>query len=93
MKTILCYGDSNVWGNIPGSYNPETGLSQRFPKNKRWTGILADLYQALAKEENCDFFDAALYVKSSKHDGIHLEEADQMILGKAIADKVKDIFN
>lgn len=40
MKTILCYGDSNVWGNIPGSLNPETGLSGRYPKDKRWTGIL-----------------------------------------------------
>lgn len=32
-KRILCYGDSNTWGIIPGS-------EQRHPTNKRWTGIL-----------------------------------------------------
>ena len=31
---ILCYGDSNTWGYIPGSAN------QRFSKEDRWTGIL-----------------------------------------------------
>lgn len=40
MKTILCYGDSNVWGNKPGSFNETTGLSGRYTKNERWTGIL-----------------------------------------------------
>jgi lysophospholipase L1-like esterase len=33
MKTILCYGDSNTWGYIPG-----TGL--RYPRNQRWPGVL-----------------------------------------------------
>ncbi len=35
MKQILCYGDSNTWGFIPGR-------GQRYPRNIRWTGILAD---------------------------------------------------
>ena len=39
-KSILCFGDSNVWGAIPGAFNPETGLSGRRIKAKRWTGIL-----------------------------------------------------
>lgn len=30
---ILCYGDSNTWGYIPG-------VGDRFPLNKRWTGLL-----------------------------------------------------
>lgn len=38
--TILCFGDSNVWGNIPGSFDPITGLCRRYEKTKRWTGIL-----------------------------------------------------
>lgn len=33
MKTILCYGDSNTWGYIPGTGN-------RLSKNDRWGGIL-----------------------------------------------------
>ncbi len=37
-KRILCYGDSNVWGRIPGDDN-----TARYPVNKRWSGILQDL--------------------------------------------------
>ncbi len=42
-KTILCYGDSNLRGFIPGSFNKNTGLSARFGRDKRWTGILQTL--------------------------------------------------
>lgn len=34
MKRILCYGDSNTWGCIPGVY-------ARYPEAARWTGIMA----------------------------------------------------
>lgn len=40
MKTILCFGDSNVWGNIPGAFDQNTGLSGRYTPDKRWTGVL-----------------------------------------------------
>lgn len=36
MKKILCYGDSNTWGFIPGT-------GRRYPANIRWTGVLAEL--------------------------------------------------
>jgi lysophospholipase L1-like esterase len=37
MTAILCYGDSNTWGYIPGT-------AQRYPRHKRWPGLLqADL--------------------------------------------------
>lgn len=35
-KSILCYGDSNTWGYIPG-------VGRRFPEDIRWTGVLQDL--------------------------------------------------
>ncbi len=34
VKRILCFGDSNTWG-----FTPVTG--ERYPKDVRWTGILA----------------------------------------------------
>ncbi len=34
MKTILCYGDSNTWGYIPGSGGA------RFSRDERWPGVL-----------------------------------------------------
>lgn len=33
MKRILCFGDSNTWGAIPGS-------SERYADEVRWTGVL-----------------------------------------------------
>ncbi len=39
-KTILCYGDSNTWGFVPGSLNIETFYMERYPFSKRWTGLL-----------------------------------------------------
>ncbi|MCI5530007.1 MAG: GDSL-type esterase/lipase family protein [Blautia sp.] len=33
---IMCFGDSNTYG-----VNPKTGM--RYPRNKRWTGILQEL--------------------------------------------------
>ena len=36
MKTILCYGDSNTWGCVPG-------VLTRHPKEARWTSVLAKL--------------------------------------------------
>src|ERR1700722_12628712 len=40
MRTILCYGDSHVWGFVPQSFDEKLRLPSRIPKNKRWTGIL-----------------------------------------------------
>ncbi|KKR09383.1 MAG: G-D-S-L family lipolytic protein [Parcubacteria group bacterium GW2011_GWA2_39_18] len=37
-KRILCYGESIVWGRIPGDDN-----TVRYQINKRWTGILQNL--------------------------------------------------
>lgn len=35
MKRILCYGDSNTWGFIPG-------LGKRYPEDVRWTRVMAE---------------------------------------------------
>ena len=39
MKRILCYGDSNTWGFIPGS-------GKRYPHHIRWTGVLSEILGA-----------------------------------------------
>lgn len=36
MKKILCFGDSNTYGYVPGS-------GKRYDKNTRWTGVLQQL--------------------------------------------------
>jgi hypothetical protein len=35
MRTIVCFGDSNTWGCVPG------GKGERFPREVRWPGRLA----------------------------------------------------
>ena len=35
-KTILCYGDSNSWGLIPGKFNESYQLQKRLEKKLRW---------------------------------------------------------
>lgn len=36
MRTVLCFGDSNTWGYVPGSDG------ERFPREVRWPARLAD---------------------------------------------------
>lgn len=36
-RSILCYGDSNTWGYVPGS------MMERFPSDVRWPGVLSKL--------------------------------------------------
>jgi lysophospholipase L1-like esterase len=36
MRTVVCFGDSNTWGYIPGSD------AERYPRAVRWPGRLAD---------------------------------------------------
>ena len=49
MKQIICYGDSNTFGYIPGS-------GKRYSKDIRWTGVLSNLlgdeYKVI--EEGCN---------------------------------------
>jgi lysophospholipase L1-like esterase len=35
MTTILCYGDSNTWGYVPGT-------GRRYGRHERWPGVLQD---------------------------------------------------
>ena len=43
QKTILCYGDSNTWGFVPGGANYKTMYRERYARNVRWPGFLQNL--------------------------------------------------
>lgn len=55
-KRILCFGDSLTWG-----WDPET--RDRFPKEKRWTGILAHLLG-----ETCEIIEEGLNGRTTGFD-------------------------
>ena len=38
VKTVMCFGDSLTWGWVPAD---ETAPTTRFPRDVRWTGVLA----------------------------------------------------
>lgn len=49
-------------------------------------------YKDFADSEGLHFFDAAQYGKASPEDGIHMDAQSHERVGKAMADKVMDIF-
>jgi len=40
---ILCFGDSNTWGYVPGSWDAELKTCDRFGERLRWPSILHNL--------------------------------------------------
>ena len=40
IKNILCFGDSNTWGFVPGAFDPETLYMKRYSILERWPGQL-----------------------------------------------------
>ena len=45
---------------------------------------LAGYYKQIAEEQNCEFFDAGSVCETSPIDGVHLDAANTIKLGKAI---------
>lgn len=50
---------------------------------------LSDWYRKLADMYDCSFLNAAEHVKASDKDGVHLDPESQRVLGKKIAEHVK----
>ena len=40
QKSILCFGDSNTWGFVPGAFDPNTFYMERYPRDIRWPGVM-----------------------------------------------------
>ena len=39
-KNILCFGDSNTWGFVPGAFDSKTFYMERYPLSVRWPGVV-----------------------------------------------------
>ena len=46
IKNILCLGDSNKWGFVPGVFDPETLYMKRYSILERWPGLLREMMGA-----------------------------------------------
>lgn len=49
-------------------------------------------YSRMAKETGCEFLDATLYAEPSEADGIHMKQESHECLGRAIAQKVREML-
>ncbi len=77
MKRILCFGDSNTWGYIPG-----TGSLQRFSERERWTSLLQ---QRLGPEYKVIEFGLCGCEASGKHTNIYFNTDAQSIYSSVLA--------
>jgi len=69
----------------PAIINPKGAISNKFAgAEKRCIGLLSEL-KKIAQERKTLFFDAGQITDASIVDGIHLDEDQHLLLGKAIA--------
>ena len=69
--------------------NWEEMMEGGYEKSKK----LAQYYEMFAKDNQYNFLNAGEFVKTSDLDGLHWEEGENLKFGKAIADKVKQLFS
>ena len=72
----------------PPIREPKGPIAPKFLGAEGKSTGLAAAYQAVARERGCDFFDAGQVTPSSTVDGVHLDEAQHALLGRALADRV-----
>ncbi len=66
--------------------NPKGAIAKKFKNaEKRCQGLAKEL-ESIAKVNNAHFFDSNTVISSSVIDGIHLDEDQHTILGKAVAE-------
>jgi len=77
----------------PPVQKPRGVIAPKFAGGGSSNEGLADAYQAVSNEMGCPFFDAATVTTTSRIDGVHLDEDQHSILGKAVANVVYPILD
>jgi lysophospholipase L1-like esterase len=70
-------------------HNERLDLTEMFSGGYEKSLRLAPLVQAVAEANAAAFLDAGAIIKSSAHDGIHLDPEAHAVLGQAVAEAVK----
>ncbi len=76
----------------PPTHNPQGPLVPKFEGAEAKCVGLADAFREVATALECHFFDAASVTASSRVDGIHLDEDQHLVLGRAVAGVVRNIL-
>jgi lysophospholipase L1-like esterase len=69
-----------------------TEFAEMFTGGTEKSVRLAQLYEAVAQERGCEFFNASTVIKTSDIDGVHFEKDAHKALGKALAEKIKKLI-
>ena len=69
----------------PAVCTPKGPIAPKFQGAETKSVGLAEAYQQVARELDCDFFDAAKVIASSIIDGVHLDREQHAALGRALA--------
>lgn len=69
--------------------SPDTTIRGGYVKSLEF----AAAFQAVAEREDAWFLDAARYASPSDTDGVHMTAASHESLGRAVAEKVREIFH
>ena len=67
-------------------------MAEKFAGARERGHGLGAAYEAIAKEMNCAFFDAATIISPSPIDGVHLDADQHPILGNALVDPVRKLL-
>jgi lysophospholipase L1-like esterase len=54
---------------------------------------LSTAIEAMAEEQGCPFFDAGSVTATSRVDGVHLDEDQHLALGRALAEKIRNLLS
>ena len=76
----------------PPVETPKGPLAPKFAGAESKCRGLAAAYREVAQSMDCAFFDAAAVTRSSRVDGVHLDEDQHLALGKALADAVAPLI-
>ena len=72
--------------------HPKGLMAEKFAGAEEKCKGLAEAYAAVSQSFKCAFFDAGSVINSSQIDGVHLDAAQHLILGKAIASQVNRLI-
>jgi lysophospholipase L1-like esterase len=70
-----------------------TYFAEMFKGAPEKSRALGKYFAIAARERGCHFLDAGAFVRTSDRDGIHLDQSQHEILGREVANKVREIFS
>lgn len=75
----------------PAAQTAKGAIAAKFEGAETKAVGLAKAIGRVARDEGCSFFDAGSVTTTSRVDGVHLDEDQHHVLGKALADQVQSI--